>query len=74
MKTSKTSIFLRACFGVFLIYLVLGWLWNFAADQSTWSVTEMAICAVATVAIFGSWSWAFTRILMWFVYSENSHY
>jgi hypothetical protein len=74
MKSSRTSVFFRASFGVFVIYLILGKLWNFAAGQATWSVTEMAISAVVTVMFYGGIAWALTRLGMWFIHSENPEY
>lgn len=74
MKTSRTSVFFRACFGVFVVYLILGKAWNFAAGQATWSITEMAISAVMTVLFYGGIAWAITQVGMWLIHSNDSDY
>jgi hypothetical protein len=57
MKTSGFAIFLRACLLVFVIFMGLATLWNWATGTAFWTVFEMAVSAVITVALFGGAVW-----------------
>lgn len=73
-RTSRFVVFLRACLFVFLVYTILGWLWNWAAGQRTWSLLEMAISAVLTVLFFGGSAWIIVHLLMALLYGGDPSY
>ena len=74
MRTSRLNIFLRACVIVFLIYMLLASLWNWAAETKFWTPLEMAISAVLTVLFYGFFCWLFVNIGMAILYGRSPEY
>ena len=74
MKTSKSGTFLRACVIVFAIYMALAWIWNSMTGTKFWTLLEMGISAILTVAFFGGIAWMLTKVGMAVLCGRNPEY
>jgi hypothetical protein len=73
-RTPRFVIFLRACVLVFVIFMLLAWLWNWATGTRFWTPLEMAVSAVLTVLFFGGFAWLVTNIGMALLYRNDPEY
>lgn len=74
MTVSKTAVFLRSCFIVFVIYMILSTLWNWMSGTDFWTPFEMLVSAVLTVAFFGGIAWLITNVGMGLLFGRKSEY
>lgn len=74
MRSSKFSVFARAVFIVFVIYMALAWLWNSITLSNDFTMFQMAISAILFVLIFGGFVWLLVRISMFLIYGKSSEY
>ena len=74
MRTSKLGVFVRSSFVIFCIFLPMSWVWNSITQTYFFTVTDMAISAVVTVAFYGGFAWLVTNLGMNLMYGSNPQY
>jgi hypothetical protein len=74
MRTSRFSIFTRACIIVFVIFMLISKAWNWATETNFWTPLEMAISTVLTVVFFGGFCWMIVNVTMGIFYGRDAQY
>lgn len=74
MRTSRSTIFVRACLIVFVVFMMIASAWNWATETNFWTPLEMAISAVLTVVLFGGFCWLVVNFGMAILYGRSSEY
>lgn len=74
MRTSRFTIFARACLIVFIIFMMIASGWNWATETKFWTPLEMAISAVLTVFFFGGFCWLIVNVGLAVLFGRSPEY